>query len=100
MVNACTIVARNYLAHARVLAASFLAHHPDGTFTLLLVDDEQRTFDESGELFRCLRLSDIGLEPTAITRLAALYDVTELATAVKRRPGASGIRPYPATSSA
>ena len=29
-VLACTIVARNYLAHARVLAASFLEHHPDG----------------------------------------------------------------------
>ncbi len=85
MVNACTIIARNYLAHARILATSFLAHHPRGTFTLLLIDDEQRTFDESGEPFRCVRLSDIGLAPAQIARLVALYDVTELATAVKPR---------------
>lgn len=85
MVHACSIIARNYLAHARVLASSFLAHHPQGTFTLLLVDDEERRFDESGEPFRCVRLGDIGLEAPQITRLAALYDVTELATAVKPR---------------
>ena len=29
-VQICTIIARNYLPAARVLAASFLEHHPDG----------------------------------------------------------------------
>jgi hypothetical protein len=34
---ACTICACNYLAYARVLAESFYAHHPDGTFVVLLI---------------------------------------------------------------
>ena len=82
-VRVCTIVARNYLSHARILATSFLAHHPDGAFTTLLIDDEGRTVDDAAEPFRCLRLSDIGLPREEIARLAAIYDVTELATAVK-----------------
>ena len=44
MLNACTIIACNYLPFATVLAESFLAHHPDGRFTVLLVDDERREF--------------------------------------------------------
>jgi glycosyltransferase involved in cell wall biosynthesis/2-polyprenyl-3-methyl-5-hydroxy-6-metoxy-1,4-benzoquinol methylase len=83
MVNACTIIARNYLVHARVLARSFFAHHPDGRFTVLLIDDERKEFDGSREPFQCCRLSDIGLDGAEIGRLAAIYDVTELATAVK-----------------
>ena len=83
MVRACTIIARNYMAHARVLAQSFFEQHPNGTFTVLLIDDENRRFDERCEQFRCLRLSDIELNPGEIGRLAAVYDVTELATAVK-----------------
>ena len=85
MVTACSIIARNYLAHARVLAASFFAHHPQGRFTLLLIDDEGRQFSGADESFRCLRLSDIGLDSSQIGQLAAIYDVTELATAVKPR---------------
>jgi hypothetical protein len=83
LVTACTIIARNYLAHARVLAESFSAHHPDGRFTVLLIDDEQRVFDGNAEPFSCVRLGDIGFDPDEIGRLAAIYDVTELATAVK-----------------
>ncbi len=85
MVNACTIVARNYLPHARVLAASFLQHHPEGEFFVLVIDDEQRELDASRETFACLRLTDIGLSTDEIGRLAGIYDVTELATAVKPR---------------
>lgn len=85
MVNACTIVARNYLPHARVLAASFRQHHPEGEFSVLIIDDEQRELDASGEPFTSLRLADIGLSIDEIGRLAGIYDVTELATAVKPR---------------
>jgi len=83
MVTVCTIAARNYIAHVRVLASSFLQHHPDGRFVFLLIDDESREFDAAGEAFECLRLSDIGLDRAEIGRLAAIYDVTELSTAVK-----------------
>ena len=84
MLNACTIIACNYLPFARVLAESFRAHHPHGQFTILLIDDESRSFtppDEERVVWR--RLSDIGLEHNEIRRLAGIYDVTELATAVK-----------------
>src|ERR1700730_5284833 len=83
MVSACTIIARNYLAHARVLASSFFTHHPDGSFTVLLIDDEHRALDAGSESFQCLRLSHICLDRAEIVQLAAIYDVTELATAVK-----------------
>jgi hypothetical protein len=83
MVTACTIVARNYLPHARVLTASFLAHHPDGEFFVLIIDDESRELDTTREAFRCVRLSDLGLGEEEIGRMAGIYDVTELATAVK-----------------
>jgi len=83
MVSACTIIARNYLAHARVLADSFRHHHPAGEFTVLLIDDEERQWDDGRSGLRVLRLHEIGLDPQEIRRLAAIYDVTELATAVK-----------------
>jgi glycosyltransferase involved in cell wall biosynthesis len=83
MVTVCTIAARNYIAHVRVLASSFLQHHPTGRFIFLLIDDESRQFDASSEPFQCIRLSDIGLDRAEIGRLATIYDVTELSTAVK-----------------
>ena len=83
MIQACTIAARNYVAHVRVLASSFLARHPDGRIAVLLVDDDFRTLDPAAEAFECLWLSDIGLDRAEIHRLAAIYEVTELATAVK-----------------
>lgn len=83
MAIACTIVARNYLPHARVLAESFTHHHPDVPFVVLVVDDETQQVDLSGELFTALRLAEIGLPRQEIAILAAIYDVTELSTAVK-----------------
>ena len=40
MLNACTIIACNYLPFARVLADSFFDSSSGGPFTVLLVDDE------------------------------------------------------------
>jgi hypothetical protein len=83
MAHACTIVARNYVAHARVLANSFLAHHPGGEFAVLMIDYEAREFEGGSTGFQYVRLCDIGLDQKEIGRLAAIYDVTELATTVK-----------------
>jgi hypothetical protein len=83
MLSACTIVARNYVPYARVLAESFLAHHPGASFTVLLIDDEARASALPAGAIAWLRLSDIGLDDREIRRLAGIYDVTELATAVK-----------------
>jgi hypothetical protein len=81
-VNACTVIARNYLAHARVLAESFLEHHPDGTFTALLLDDFGREV-EASEPFAIVHADEIGLDARELHRMAMIYDVLELATAVK-----------------
>ncbi|MEO8257510.1 MAG: glycosyltransferase [Acidobacteriota bacterium] len=86
MIDGCTIIAGNYLAAARVLAESFFAHHPDSSFTVLVVDDEQRDIAPGDELDRRIgwwRLADLGLDTAEIHRLAGIYDVTELSTSVK-----------------
>ena len=83
MLNACTIIACNYLPFARVLADSFFLHHPSGSFTVLLVDDEDRRVAPEDDRIDWRRLGDLGLDPIEIRRLAGIYDVTELSTAVK-----------------
>jgi glycosyltransferase involved in cell wall biosynthesis len=80
-VNACTIVAANYFAAARVLAESFLEHHPDHSFTVLLLDADAN--DKPTERFEVLTPYEIGIERREVHRMAAIYDVKEFATAVK-----------------
>ena len=77
----CTIVARNYLAYARVLATSFREQHPAGECFVLVIDDVAGEVDDSTEPFRIVRPSDLPLQ--RFEAMAAMYDVTELATAVK-----------------
>jgi glycosyltransferase involved in cell wall biosynthesis/SAM-dependent methyltransferase len=79
--NVCTIIARNYLAFARVLATSFRQIHPDGTCTVLVIDDPSGYIDPAEEPFELLTIEEIGL-PDA-EQMAASYDVMELSTAVK-----------------
>jgi glycosyltransferase involved in cell wall biosynthesis/2-polyprenyl-3-methyl-5-hydroxy-6-metoxy-1,4-benzoquinol methylase len=79
--RACTIIAQNYLAHARVLAESFLRHHPDSSFTVLVID--AAAFSGRPEPFETLLPTQIGLEEREFQRMATIYDVLELATAVK-----------------
>lgn len=79
--NICTIIAKNYVAHARVLAESFRAIHPDGTCTVLIVDDPTGFVDSASEPFEVLTIDEIGLADSE--RMAASYDVMELSTAVK-----------------
>jgi len=81
-VHACTIIARNYLAHARVLADSFFEHHPSSSFTVLVVDDTgERAL--AGEPFEVLSPYDVGLERAEVHRMALIYDMKEFATALK-----------------
>lgn len=76
----CTIVASNYLAQARVLAASFKRYHPDWPFAILVVDDAGSQQSDGVQL---LNLGDIGLEEGDEFRMPMIYNVTELSTAVK-----------------
>jgi len=79
-IRACTIVARNYLPYARVLARSLRAVHPDAAMTVLVLDGAAGS---DAEPFEVLGLPDVVTDPEERQRLAFIYDVTELATAVK-----------------
>src|SRR4051812_34993655 len=77
----CTIIFKNYLAFARVLARSFLEQHPDGTCTVLVVDGPDKRIDPANEPFDVILPNEIGLDE--FERMTEDYDVTELSTAVK-----------------
>ena len=78
---ACTIVAKNYLAQARVLARSFVRHHPDARVFVLLVDEPEGRIDPAQEPFELVRLEQLRLPD--LRRLLFQYSVLELCTAVK-----------------
>jgi len=82
-VNACTIVARNYLGQAAVLAESFLEHHPGGSFTTLVIDAERGLPAGLDPRVAPVGPEATGLEDAEYARMAASYSVVELATAVK-----------------
>ena len=83
MIAACTIVSPNYFAYARTLAASYLAHHPDQRFFVLMVADlaleERNTFER--DAFTPVLLNDLGIAD--IKSVAMKYDILELNTNVK-----------------
>ncbi len=78
--QACTIIARNYLAQARVLYHSLRQFHNDCPFSALVFDAPRGTVNEPFDVFA---LEEIGLPAGEETRMPMLYDVTELATALK-----------------
>jgi len=78
-----TIVARNYLPRARVLAASLARHNPAVRLHVVVLDDVQRGI-ASCETFEITHAADLPFDPPSdFYTMAAIYDVTELATAVK-----------------
>jgi glycosyltransferase involved in cell wall biosynthesis len=81
LMDACTIIAKNYVAFARVLAESFHRHNPGGTFTTLVIDDPSGYIDPSEEPFEVVVPTD--LDFPEFEMLAASYEVLELSTAVK-----------------
>ncbi len=77
----CTIIAKNYVAHARVLARSLAATHPGSRLWTLVIDDFRGYLEPAREPFATLTPSDIGCEP--FIQMALRYSVLELSTAVK-----------------
>ena len=77
----CTIIAKNYVAHARVLGRSFAAHHPGDRLWTLIIDDISGYIDPEQEPFEVLTPEQIGCD--AFTEMAMRYTVLELSTAVK-----------------
>lgn len=72
-----TILARNYLAHARVLARSLAQHHADVPLFVVLGDEAELT----GEPFRVIPLQE--LEIPRLRRFLFRYDRQQLLTALK-----------------
>lgn len=82
--TACTIVACNYLPAARVLADSYLRHHPDHEFVIGVIDADEADLDtEDGARYRVVDSSAFGIARDTYLRMATAYSVTELATSVK-----------------
>ena len=79
--NFCTVIAKNYVAFARVLGRSVAEHHPEGRLWTLIVDDIEGYIDPAEEPFEVLTPGDIGCEP--FNQMAVRYTVLELSTAVK-----------------
>lgn len=81
--NICTIIAKNYVAHARVLAQSYREHYPQGRCFVLFVDDIDGYIDAEQEPFEALTLSDLPLAEEDSADMRGRYDVLEFSTSVK-----------------
>src|ERR687886_725341 len=79
--DVCTIVAKNYLSYARVLARSFAEHRPSDRCWVLVIDEVEGYLAPESEPFELVVPADLGIE--SFDRMAALYGVLELSTAVK-----------------
>lgn len=80
--EACTIIARNYLPFARALAESLRLWEPDVRLSVLVLD-APADMDLAGEAFDLVRPEDLDLDRTRFHQMAMIYDVTELSTALK-----------------
>jgi glycosyltransferase involved in cell wall biosynthesis len=77
----CTIVAKNYLAHARSLAQCLYRHHPGVPFYVLLADQSDGYFEPADEAFTIVALEE--LEIRNLPHFCFQYSVLELAKATK-----------------
>jgi glycosyltransferase involved in cell wall biosynthesis len=80
-IGVCTIVAKNYLAHARTLMQSVKLHHPEFERFVLLSDEVENCFKPEDEDFTIHLSADLPIPKNSLFHLK--YDVMELATAVK-----------------
>ena len=78
---ACTILAKNYLSMARVLAESFHKFHPDAPFFVLLLDPAEGYFDPARENFLVMEPAHLDI-PDARSFFFK-YNLLEVSTGVK-----------------
>src|SRR5918998_491224 len=79
-----SIVASNFLAHARVLANTLAEHHRGARIEVLVVDaPEEPTRD--GEPFSRLGLREAGLSTAELHRLATAYGAQALISSLNAR---------------
>ena len=61
----------------------FHEHHPGSRFVTLIVDGDQEPIDDAGEPFEVMTPNELGLERDELDRMAGIYNVIELSTALK-----------------
>jgi glycosyltransferase involved in cell wall biosynthesis len=76
----CTVVARRDLPVARILARSYLDHHGDHEFVVVVLDPDDDEDTRSG--LRIVRPDWLDLDRTDFLRLATAYDAPDLVRAV------------------
>ncbi len=81
-IDGCTVTARNYSAHARVLAESFVRHNPGASFTVLVVDDADCALGSAPGL-RTLTPREVGIEEPELARRATMYTAQGLVASLK-----------------
>ncbi len=79
----CTVIARNFLAHARVLATSLAEYDPGMSCSALIVDGTQEL--DAREPFEVLAPADIGIDGRELARRATMYDTRGLVSSMKPR---------------
>lgn len=72
--RAATVIASNYLPHARVLAESLAEHHPGARLTVLVVDGEARGRSLGSDV-EVLVPADVGVGERELHRRAMLFDL-------------------------
>ena len=80
-----TILSTNYLAKALTLAETLQRHHPGARLTVLVIDsaDAAHLAGVRQEGVEIVGTDILGLPHRDVLRLATIYDLVELATAVK-----------------
>ena len=81
--KAGTIVARNYLAQAAILAQSFHQYNPKFPFFVLVLDGDESDYGCLGPSTQIVLPSDLPIETFEWHALATAYEVMEFATALK-----------------
>ncbi|MFH1202029.1 MAG: glycosyltransferase [Candidatus Omnitrophota bacterium] len=81
-IGICTIISKNYLAYARVLADSYLKYNKGRVF-VLLTDYIDGYFDPNKENFTLIEVDQIKHKIPDFDKFCFQYNLTELNTAVK-----------------
>jgi hypothetical protein len=79
----CTVVAKSYLSHARVLARSLKQHHPEIPFVTLLADEIDGYFHPAFEPFRLIEVGSF--TSAALIRIGRMQSPGITLTSPSRR---------------
>jgi len=75
-------VTRSHIAQARVLASSFVEHHPGADFSTLVLDDEECAVG-TDEPFSVVRPDELGIDRVELRRRGAMFGPHGLASSTK-----------------